>query len=137
MQLMLLADPSEKLVRAYAQAGHMAGALKEGRPVGVYVLVDQGDDLMELKNIAVCKDLQGHGIGRSLLDHALRSAGNMGAKRVEVGTGNSSLGQIRFYEAAGFRRVRLDKGFFLRSYDEPIYENGMQCTDMVILSKDI
>lgn len=133
---MLLADPSEDLVQAYATAGTVVGATVSGDAVGVYVLVDQGTGLMELKNIAVAENMQGRGLGTILLADALERARGRGALRLEVGTGNSSLNQLRFYEAAGFRRDRVDTGFFLRNYPEPIYENGIQCTDMVILSRD-
>ena len=134
---MLLADPSEPLVRAYAKQGIVAGALLDDVPVGVYVLVKHSATLMELKNIAVVETLQGKGFGKRLLDHAVETARKQGAVTLEVGTGNSSLDQLAFYEKAGFRRARMDEGFFLRNYDEPIYENGMQCTDMIILSQDL
>ena len=117
--------------------GTVVGALFEGEPVGIYVLTEHKDGLMELKNIAVSSDSQGQGIGKLLLAHAVETAREMGAKRLEVGTGNSSLDQLAFYEKAGFRRTRVDVGFFLRNYNEPIFENGMQCTDMIFLSQDL
>ena len=111
------------------------GVLAGENPVGVYVLTDHGDGLLELKNIAVSEHLQGQGVGKRLLSHAVETARKQGATTLEVGTGNSSLDQLAFYEKAGFRRVRVDEGFFLRNYDEPIYENGLQCTDMIFLSQ--
>lgn len=137
LDLLLLADPSEEMIRAYTKAGTVITAFMEEQPVGVYVLVDHGHGLLELKNIAVSESFQGRGIGKRILAHAVETATETGAKRLEVGTGNSSTGQLAFYENAGFRRVRVDEGFFLRNYDEPIYENGMQCTDMIFLSQDL
>lgn len=136
MPLLLLADPSEELVRGYANPQNTVGATLEGEPIGVYVLVDKGDQLMELKNIAVRADWQGKGLGKILIGHALERAGDHGALRMEVGTGNSSLDQIAFYEKAGFKRDRVDEGFFLRNYAEPIFENGIQCTDMIYLIRE-
>jgi len=137
LHLMLLADLSETLVRNYVAAGDVVGATIAGKPVGVYVLTDNGDGVMELKNIAIAIQLQGQGLGKILIRHALAHAEGLGASRVEVGTGNSSLEQLRFYQSVGFERLRVDKGFFLRNYADPIYENGMQCMDMIILSKGI
>lgn len=136
MPLLLLADPSEELVRGYASPQNTVGAMLEGEPIGVYVLIDKGDQLMELKNIAVRADWQGKGLGKILIGHALERAGDMGARRMEVGTGNSSLNQIAFYEKAGFKRDCVDEGFFLRNYAEPIFENGIQCTDMIYLTME-
>lgn len=137
MALLLLADPSEELVRGYANTSNTVGATLDGEPIGVYVLIDKGDGLMELKNIAVHPEWQGKGLGKILITHAMERAGDRGATRMEVGTGNSSLDQLALYEKVGFRRDRVDEGFFLRNYPEPIYENGMQCTDMIYLSKRI
>lgn len=137
MELLLLADPSENLVRSYANPTNTVGATLNGEPIGVYVLLSKGLGLMELKNIAVQPAWQGRGIGKILLGHAVERAGDHGANRFEVGTGNSSLDQLNFYESAGFARDRVDKGFFLRNYEEPIFENGLQCTDMIYLVKRI
>lgn len=134
---MLLADPSKILVQGYAKAGEVVGATVGQNPVGVYVLLDMGNQVMELKNIAVVPELRGQGLGKTLLSHAIKRVGDIGAGQLEVGTGNSSLDQLQFYMKAGFVRERVDKGFFLRNYDEAIYENGLQCTDMIYLSKNI
>lgn len=137
MDLLLLADPSEALVRSYAHQGITVGATRLGNPIGVYVLLQHSQDLMELKNIAVHTDWQGKGLGKILLYNAIERAGDLGAMKIEVGTGNSSFDQIRFYEKAGFVKHRVDEGFFLRNYDDPIYENGIQCTDMIVFAREI
>jgi GNAT superfamily N-acetyltransferase len=49
----------------------------------------------ELVNIAVKEDLQGKGIGRQLVMHAIETAKSQGFKTIEIGTGNSSIGQQR------------------------------------------
>ena len=52
---------------------------------------------------------------------------------VEVGTGNSSLDALAFYQRAGFRIVGVIPDFFVDNYPEPIVENGIRCIDMVRL----
>ncbi len=117
--------------------GRVIGARMVGKPVGVYILVALEAEEWELKNIAIAEGLQGQGVGRQLLDHAVVQAKELGARVLKVGTGNSSLDQLRFYEAAGFERENVDKGFFLRNYEQPIFENGIQCTDMIFLAKQL
>ncbi len=52
---------------------------------------------------------------------------------VWVGTGNSSLWVLRFYERCGFRRSHVLKNFFVENYPQPIFEDGVPCTDMIYL----
>ena len=48
-------------------------------------------------------------------------------------TGNSSLGELAFYQKSGFRITGVKRDFFA-DYDPPIFENGIRCLDMVILT---
>lgn len=57
-----------------------------------------------------------------------------GFHTIEIGTGNSSIQRLALYQKCGFRMASIDHDFFLKHYDEPIYENGIQCMDMVRLS---
>ncbi|MEX6343726.1 GNAT family N-acetyltransferase [Staphylococcus ureilyticus] len=60
-----------------------------------------------------------------------------GYKNIEVGTGNSSIGQIIFYQKMGFRMRNIDVGFYDRNYNEKIYENGILCRDMIRFIKEL
>ncbi|MDN3498310.1 bifunctional GNAT family N-acetyltransferase/class I SAM-dependent methyltransferase [Microbacterium sp. APC 3898] len=73
------------------------------------------------------------GYGRQLLQHALAESARRGFEFVEIGTGNSSLGQLALYQKCGFRLHAIDPDFFRRNYREPIFENGIECRDMVRL----
>lgn len=55
---------------------------------------------------------------------------------LQVGTGDSPL-TIPFYEKCGFRRSHVIKNFFIDNYDHPIYEDGKQLVDMIILRQKI
>ncbi|ERN54016.1 GNAT family N-acetyltransferase [Alkalihalophilus marmarensis] len=137
MDLLLLADPSEKLIADYIERGECFIAEESGEIIGVLVLLPTRPDTVELVNVAVCKDMQGRGIGRRLVEFAVDSAKKQGFKAIEVGTGNSSIGQIALYQKCGFRMIGIDVDFFIRHYEEEIYENGIQCRDMVRLSQDL
>ncbi|MEC2074120.1 GNAT family N-acetyltransferase [Alkalihalophilus marmarensis] len=137
MDLLLLADPSENLIADYIERGECFIAEESGEIIGVLVLLPTRPDTVELVNVAVCKNMQGRGIGRRLVEFAVDSAKKQGFKAIEVGTGNSSIGQIALYQKCGFRMIGIDVDFFIRHYEEEIYENGIQCRDMVRLSQDL
>lgn len=134
MELLLLADPSEKTIEEYIQQGLVYIASVEGNVIGVYVLLKIASDVIELKNIAVKIRYQGKGIGKKLVLDAIKKAKGMGAKKIVVGTGNSSLPQLALYQKCGFEITGIDKGYFERNYSEEIIENGIKCVDMIKLS---
>ncbi|NVJ96598.1 MAG: GNAT family N-acetyltransferase [Alphaproteobacteria bacterium] len=137
MDLLLLADPSEAMIMDYLADGTLHVAKWDSVVVGVFVLVPLGDGILELKNIAVAEEWQGKGVGRALVEAAIAEAQGQGATRLEVGTGNSSLRQLAFYQKAGFRMQRIAKNYFMLNYPDPIVENGIPCRDMVVLSLDL
>jgi len=137
MELLLVADPSPQIVVAYLKRGRCFIAERNDQWIGVYVLLPTRPQTIEIVNIAVAESYQGKGVGKYLLQHAITTAKTMGYTTIEIGTGNSSIGQLALYQKCGFRIVGVDKNFFLRHYDEEIIENGIQCTDMIRLSQDI
>lgn len=137
MDLLLLADPSQALIEEYLQRSECFVAEIENQIVGVYVLLPTRPKTMELVNIAVMESQQGRGIGKQLVLNAIQTAKTSGSETIEVGTGNSSMGQLALYQKCGFRITGIDIDFFIRHYDEKIFENGIQCRDMIRLSQDL
>lgn len=133
-ELFLLADPSKEMIEKYIRDSDIYCAKLNNELVGVYVLTKPSQDIIELKNIAVEPTHQGKGIGKKLVVHAINNAKTMGVKRIEVGTGNSSLSQLAFYKKCGFKIVGVEKDFFTKNYSEQIIENGIVCTDMIRLA---
>lgn len=132
LPLLLLADEQESMIDRYLSRGTIF-ALAEGRVKAVCVVTDEGDGVLELKNIAVTPDCQRMGYGRALVDFLLTQyAGRF--QTLRVGTGDSPL-TIPFYESCGFRRAYVVKDFFLDHYDHPIFECGRLLTDMVYLER--
>ncbi|MGE1210156.1 GNAT family N-acetyltransferase [Bacillus pumilus] len=134
MDLLLLADPSKEKVLTYVQSGSCYAAFHEEDVIGVYVLTSLSQHSVEIMNVAVKESWQGRGIGKQLVRHAIAEAKAAGFHTIEIGTGNSSIQQLALYQKCGFRLTSIDRDFFLKHYDEPIYENGIQCIDMVRLS---
>lgn len=137
MDLLLLADPSRKMVEQYIARGECFVAEIDQQIIGVYVLLLTRPEMVELVNVAVAEQHQHRGIGKQLVLDAVQSAKRKGYKTIEVGTGNSSIGQLALYQKCGFRMVDIDKDFFIKHYQEDIFENGIQCRDMVRLSQDL
>ena len=137
MELLLLADPSETIVKEYTSRGECYVAELDQRMMGVYVLLPTRPETTELVNVAVAEERHGQGIGKQLVMDAVKVAREQGYKTIEVGTGNSGVDQLALYQKCGFRIVGVDVDFFVRHYSEEIYENGIQCREMVRLSQDL
>ncbi|MGK7951654.1 MAG: GNAT family N-acetyltransferase [Xenococcaceae cyanobacterium] len=131
--LLLLAQPSLENIQTDLKQGLCHVAKIDSEIVGVFVIVQKSERLWEITNIAVAPKYQGQKIGKAILAHAISVAQNLGAREIEIGTGNSSLNQLAFYQKAGFRIVGVIPDFFTENYNEPIYENGIQCRDSIRL----
>jgi ribosomal protein S18 acetylase RimI-like enzyme len=136
--LLLLADPERPAIDVYLSRSELFFAWgTDGLVVGVLVLTPLGEGEAEIKNIAVRPAWQGQGIGKRLLGFALSRARERGLQALEIGTGNSSFDQLALYQKIGFRMDRIERDFFTRHYEEPIFENGIQCRDMVMLRLEL
>ena len=132
--LLLLADEQEDMIDRYLERGTMY-VLEDDGVKAECVVTDEGDGILELKNIAVKPDCQGKGYGKAMVDFLIRTYKGQ-YTLLQVGTGDSPS-TIPFYESCGFRRHHLIKNFFTDHYDHPIYEYGVQLVDMVYLQRKI
>lgn len=137
LDLLLLADPSETLVKKYIERGECYITEQNGETIGVYVLLPTRPETVELVNIAVAEQHHGRGIGKKLVLDAIQKARQQGYKIIEVGTGNSSIGQLALYQKCGFRITGVDKDFFTIHYEEEIVENNIVCVDMIRLARQL
>jgi hypothetical protein len=62
-----------------------------------------------------------------------------GVRRVVVGTSSSGVGQLAYYQKAGFRLLSVERDFFspARGYPEGLTENGIPLRDMVWMDQDL
>jgi len=137
ISLLLVADPSKKAVHDYINRGICFVLEVEKEIRGVFVLLPTRPYIIECVNIAVEERYQNKGLGKLMLTEAINIAKSNGYQTMEIGTGNSSIGQLALYQKCGFRITGVDRDFFIRHYDEEIYENGIHCRDMIRLSKDL
>lgn len=134
MELLFLADEQEDMIDRYLDRGTMF-ALDDDGVKAECVVTDEGAGILEIKNIAVCPQYQNKGYGRYLIEFVERKYRET-YKSLRVGTGDSPL-TIPFYKKCGFIETYRVKNFFTDHYDHPIYECGVQLSDMVYLEKRI
>ena len=135
LDLLLLADEDERMIDKYLNRGELL-ALRDGEAVvAVAVVTDEGNGVLEIKNLATAPAHQGKGHGRRLIEHIAAAYADR-FHTLEVGTGDSPL-TVPFYERCGFVRSRVIPNFFTDNYDHPIVEAGVTLRDMVILSRKL
>jgi len=135
LPLLLLADEQEDMIDRYLQRGEMF-ALEEGKRVlAVCVVTDEGEGVLEIKNLAVLPEAQKKGYGRAMLGF-LEKYHRGRFHTLMVGTGDSPI-TVPFYEKCGFERSHVVKDFFTKNYDHPIIEGGVLLQDMVYLKKAV
>jgi ribosomal protein S18 acetylase RimI-like enzyme len=125
------------MIEKYIFASSFYVAIIDAQIVGVLALLPIGETLIEIKNIAVAETHQGKGIGKKLLEYAFSDAREKGFQDIQIGTANSSIGQLALYQKMGFEMGSILKSFFIYNYPEPMYENGIWVRDMVVLKKKL
>lgn len=140
LPLLLLADDSEQQVRSYYQQGDLYALLgPDGAALGMTLAIPGPDGSVELKAVAVAPELHGRGVGQRMLRLVLAELRAAGVQRVVVGTGNSGIGQLAFYQKAGFRLARIERDYFssARGYPDGLEENGIPLRDMVWMDREL
>ena len=134
LSLLLLADEQEDMIDRYIDKGTMY-VLDDNGVKCECVVTDEGEGILEIKNIATEPQYQGKGYARAIIEFICRKyKGEFSV--LQVGTGDSPL-TVPFYEKCGFVRSHTVKNFFTDNYDHPIYECGVLLTDMVYLRKNL
>lgn len=132
--LLLLADEQEDMIDRYIENGTMY-VLDDNGIKSECVVTDEGNGVLEIKNIATAPECQGKGYGKALIDFIMmKYKGTYSI--LQVGTGDSPM-TIPFYEKCGFARSHRIKNFFTDNYDHPIFECGMQLVDMIYLQRKL
>lgn len=134
LDLLLLADEQEDMIDRYLDRGTMY-ILEDHGVKCECVVTDEGNGVLEIKNIATAPAVQGKGYGKKLIDFLIQTYSGQYAV-LQVGTGDSPM-TIPFYEKCGFVRSHTLPNFFTDNYDHPIYECGVQLVDMIYLQRKL
>lgn len=140
LPLLLLADDSEAQVRRYYQTGDLYALDDEaGDPLGMILTIAEPDASAELKAVAVDEARHNQGVGTRMLAAVLADLKHRGVRQVIVGTASCSIGQLAYYQKAGFRLWKVERDYFTprRGYPDGITENGIPLRDMVWLDQEL
>ena len=132
MELLFLADEQEDMIDKYINRGTMY-ILDDNGVKAECVVTDEGNGILEIKNIATNPKFQGMGYGKSLIDFVANKYKNKFSV-LQVGTGDSPA-TIGFYIKCGFSHSQIIKNFFTDNYNHPIYEEGVKLVDMIYLRR--
>lgn len=134
LDLLLLADEQEDMIDRYLERGRMYVLAEDGVRCEC-VVTEEGDGVLEIKNIATVPEFQRKGYAKALIDFLVREyTGRYSV--LQVGTGESPM-TVPFYEKCGFVRSHVLPRFFTDHYDHPIYECGVQLIDMIYLQRKL
>ena len=131
LDLLLLSDPSKEVIAEYIHLSITFAARIHTKIVGALVLLKTRPKTMEIMNISVYEEYQNNGIGKRLIKKAIEYAKEMKIKTLEIGTGNPGVIQMMLYQKCGFRIVGVELDYFRKNHDEKIFENGIECRDMI------
>ncbi|MFK4472588.1 ribosomal protein S18 acetylase RimI-like enzyme [Paenibacillus sp. RC73] len=135
MPLLLMADESEVKIMEYLGECELFYLVDSSDEiVGVIVLLQLDKNSIEIKNISISPEHRGKGLGKLLVRKALTVYRERGIRQYVVGTANSSIDNLAFYQKLGFRIYDIKKDFFL-NYPSEIWENGIRAMDMIMLEK--
>ena len=132
MELLFLADEQEDMIDKYINRGTRY-ILDDNGVKSECVVTDEGNGILEIKNIATNPKFQKMGYGKSLIDFIANKYKNK-FSILQVGTGDSPA-TISFYIKCGFSHSHIIKKFFIDNYNHPIYEDGVKLVDMIYLRR--
>ncbi|HKN79666.1 MAG TPA: GNAT family N-acetyltransferase [Lysobacter sp.] len=97
----VLSDPDTHIL---ADGGHVLFAIDEDdRVVGTVALKHEGDGVYELTKMAVDPSVRGRGIGRLLMEGALRTYRAVEGRELFLESNSSLAPALNLYESVGFR----------------------------------
>jgi ribosomal protein S18 acetylase RimI-like enzyme len=134
LPLLFLADDSEVQVRSYYQQGDLFVLCSDdGVVMGIMLAIPHPGGGVELKAVVVAPALQGRGVGQRMVKMVLAELRAAAVRYVTVGASSSGIGQLTFYQKAGFRFWKIERDFFspARGYPEGTKENGILLRDLV------
>jgi len=107
-------------------------ALNGDSRVGAMIVRWMSGHESEIIYMATVAVLRGQGYGKAVMQAILDEARQRSVESICVGTANSSLSNIAFYQKCGFRIDSVRKNYF-DYFSAAVYENGIQIRDMLVL----
>jgi len=137
LPLLLLAEPSESALRW--SLDHLSDTAYRMEASGLLV----GAATMrwhkapcEIIELAIAPERQGEGLGKQFIDWLIAEGRRRAVAELLVGTANSSIGNIVFYQKCGFRMHEVRRDYFWY-HQQTLIENGLQVRDMIVFRYDL
>ena len=136
LPILMLAEESESALRwSLKNLSDTLYRMDDGKPIGAATLRWNAEPC-EILELAIVESRQRQGLGRQFINYLLTEGRRRGKTELLVGTANSSIENLIFYQRCGFRmyQVRQDYFWYLR---KPVYENGIRLRDMLVFRYDL
>ena len=135
--ILLQAEESERALRwSLANLSDAVYRMDEdGQSVGAATMQWRGDPC-EIMELAIAPDRHGQGLGKQFIAWLIDEARRRGKHQLIVGTANSSISNIVFYQRCGLRMDHIRQDYFWY-YREPHYENDIQIRDLLVFRYDL
>lgn len=137
MPILLLAEGSERALRwGLANLVDAIYRMDDGEHLVGAATMKWRDDPCEIMELAIVPKFQKQGLGKQFVAWLIQQARARGKRQVLVGTANSSISNVAFYQKCGFRMDHVRQNYFWY-LSEPSYENGIQIQDMLVFRFDL
>ena len=123
LPLLLLADEQENMIDRYIDRGTMYVLDDHGMKCEC-IVTDEGNGILEIKNIATEPEHQGKGYGKALLLHLTRIAVQRQCRRMEWAVLDWNAPSIAFYKSLG--AVPMDEWTVFRLTEEQLHQLAQQ-----------
>lgn len=122
-----------ELIKRYKDTAIFWAAEIENNIAGIIGLKELNKDSGEIVSLAVYEKYQNKRIGTELIEKAIAYSKEKNYRELTVKTGNSGIKQLYIYQRCGFRFDGIKRDYFREHYGRPLFENGIQCVDQIIL----
>lgn len=107
-----LSNPKKYIID---EGGYIYYAVLKGEIVGTASLLKKNETIYELGKMAVTAKVQGHGIGKVLLEHCLNVAKQKQIEKLILYSNTILKSAIHLYRKYGFVEIELESGLYERA----------------------
>lgn len=133
MDILLIGDEQENMVQKYLNTGLLYALYEDDILKSVCIILPKNSDTIEIKNLATYPKYQNQGCASALLEFIFKKCKEK-YSFIILGTGENEK-TLNFYRKRGFIEFLRQEDFFIKNYDHPIFEEGVQLKDMIYLRK--
>jgi lactoylglutathione lyase len=129
------AEDSGPELEAYIDAGEVLVAVTGSGVLGHLQLIETATGTSEIKSLAVAAAHRGRGIGRQLIEAAIERTRARNHSTLAVATAAADVGNLRFYQLAGFRMRAVERDAYTpcAGYPAGLRIDGIPLRDRVWL----